>query len=132
TLTTVDPNISSCTNLPSGTLSGTNITERRPAEEANPASDDAALQVDEQLTTDAPCSRALATATPDARSFSGPVGFCPSSFTTTSLTPTFARKQLPVPPHGSIAVHGKPPIESAAVHGIVVIDHVKHSIACRT
>ncbi len=58
-----------------------------PTDAAQPAQDDAALPVEEQLMVAAPASSAIAVATADARSLSEAVGLTPSSLMNTPESP---------------------------------------------
>ena len=90
---TFAPKVISCATLPLGAREGTKMKVLSPAAAALPASDEAALPVDEQAMISAPASFALATAMAEARSLRDAVGFWPSSFTHSFLRPrSFARR----------------------------------------
>ena len=88
--------------MASGADAGMKITLSRSTLAAIPANAAAALPVLAVVTTSAPHSSALATAIAEARSLSEAVGWRPSSFTHTRLTPaTEARRgalYIGVPP----------------------------------
>ena len=90
---TFAPKVISCATLPLGARSGTKMNVRSPAAAALPASELAALPVDEQAMIFAPASFALATAMALARSLSEAVGFCPSSLIHSFFTPSSAPRR---------------------------------------
>ncbi len=86
--TTRAPWISACASLPSAIWpAGSTTAHSRPARAAYAAADADVLPVDAQITTLAPCSTAFDTAIVIPRSLNDPVGFAPSTFSSTRATP---------------------------------------------
>src|SRR5215472_14039285 len=90
---TLAPKARSWATFAGGAVAGTKMTASSPASAQKPASDEAALPVDEQATVRKPSSRALVVPTEEARSLKEQVGSRPSSLSQSSATPRrFARR----------------------------------------
>src|SRR4051812_35908400 len=96
----------SCATLASGACAGTKMYAFNPRLAANPAHDEAAFPVDEQVMVSKPSSTALVAPTHELRSLKLPVGRRPSSFTKKLAMPqrlaTLGNSIMGVQPHCSV------------------------------
>ncbi len=108
------PNARSWATFAGGAWAGTKMIASSPASAQKPASDEAALPVDEQAIVLKPSSRAFVVPTAEARSLNEQVGRRPSSLSQSVATPAFAARRVAftigVPPTWSCGSPASPVI----------------------